>query len=119
MSINDPQLRQQLGEGVVALVNGSPIYLRQLDEECIVRHGTDVLQGLIGRRMLELACKQNHVTVSEEEIDAEIARAAAQMTKPLPDGSPDVKGWLALASKQQGVSTSRRTAAKWFGPPWP
>ena len=104
MSINDPRLRQQVGEGVVALVNGSPIYLRQLDEECIVRHGTDVLQGVIGRRMLELACTQNQVTVSEQEIDAEIAHAAAQMTKPLPDGSPDVKGWLALACKQQGVS---------------
>ena len=98
---NDPQLRQQVGEGVVALVNGSPIYLRQLDEECIVRHGTDVLQGLIGRRMLELACKQNQVTVSEQEIDAEIARAAAQMAKPLPDGSPDVKGWLARAASSK------------------
>jgi parvulin-like peptidyl-prolyl isomerase len=102
--INDPKLRQQLGEGVVALVNGAPISLRQLDEECVVRHGTDVLQGLIGRRMLELDCKQNHVTVSEEEIDAEITRAAAQWTKPLPDGSPDVKGWLALASKQLNVN---------------
>ena len=101
---NDPQLRQQVGEGVVALVNGDPIYLRQLDEECILRHGPDVLQGLIGRRMLELACKQNQVTVSPQEIDAEIARAAAQMAKPLPDGSPDVKGWLALACKQQGIS---------------
>jgi len=101
---NDPQLRQQVGESVVALVNGSPIYLRQLDEECIIRHGSDVLQGLIGRRMLELTCKQNQVIVSEQEIDAEIARAAAQMAKPLPDGSPDVKGWLTMVSKQQGVS---------------
>ncbi len=102
--LNDPQLRQQLGESVVALVNGSPVYLRYLDEECMVRHGSDVLQGLIGRRMLELECKQNHVTVSEQEIDAEVAHAAAQMTRPLPDGTPDVKGWLALACKQQGVS---------------
>jgi len=101
---NDPLLRRQVGEGVVALVNGAPIYLRQLDEECILRHGSDVLQGLIGRRMLELACKQNQVTVSEKEIDKEIARAAAQGTKPLPDGSPDVKGWMALACKQQSVS---------------
>lgn len=109
---NNPQLRQQVGEGVVALVNGSPIYLRQLDEECIIRHGTDVLQGLIGQRMLELACKQNQVTVSEQEIDAEIARAAAQVTKPLPDGSPDVKGWMAMVCKQQNVSieTYRREA---------
>ena len=109
---NDPRLRQQVGEGVVALVNGSPIYLRQLDEECIIRHGTDVLQGLLGRRMLELACKQNQVTVSEQEIDGEIARAAAQVTKPLPDGSPDVKGWMAMVCKQQSISieTYRREA---------
>ena len=77
--LNDPRLRQQVGEGVVALVNGAPIYLRQLDEECIYRHGADVLQGLIGRRMLELACKQKQVTVSEKEIDAEIAHAAARV----------------------------------------
>ena len=101
--LNHPSLRQQVGQGVVALVNNSPIYLRQLDEECITRHGADVLQGLIGRRMLELECKQHQATVSEGEIDAEIARAAAQTTK-LPDGSPDVKRWLALAVKQQGVS---------------
>jgi len=102
--LNDPRLRQQVGQGVVALVNGSPIYLRQLDEECMRRHGADVLQGLIGRRMLELACQQNQVTVSEKDIDAEIARTATQMARPLPDGSPDVRGWLATVSRQQGVS---------------
>ena len=105
---NDPRLRQQVGQGVVALVNGAPIYLRQLDDECINRHGTDVLHGLIGRRMLELTCQQNQVTVSEQEIDAEIVRAATQMAKPAADGSPgtpDVKAWLAMAAKQLGVST--------------
>jgi parvulin-like peptidyl-prolyl isomerase len=102
--LNNPLLRQQVGEGVVALVNGSPIYLRQLDEECIIRHGSEVLQGLIGRRMLELACAQKQVTVAQQEIDAEIARAAGETARRLPDGSPDVKGWLALACKQQSVS---------------
>ena len=102
--LNDPKLRQQLGEGVVALVNGAPIYLRALDEECIYRHGTDVLQSVIGRRMLELECKQKQVTVSEKEIDAEIAHAAAEFTKPLPDGSTDVKGWLEAACKQLDVN---------------
>ena len=110
--LNDPRLRQQVGEGVVALVNGSPIYLRQLDEECMNRHGTDVLQGLVGRRVLELACKQNQVTVSPEEIDAEIVHAASQTGRLLPNGSPDVTGWLATVCKQQGVSieTYRREA---------
>jgi hypothetical protein len=62
--------------------------------------------------MLELECQQKQVSVSSQEIDAEIAHAAAQMAKPLPDGSPDVKGWLALACRQQGVSvdTYRREA---------
>ena len=58
---NDARLRQQVGREVVALVNGEPIYLRQLDDECLSRHGAEVLQGLIGRRMLELACRQNQV----------------------------------------------------------
>jgi parvulin-like peptidyl-prolyl isomerase len=102
--LNNPQLRQQVGAGVVALVNASPIYLRQLDEECLQRHGSDVLQGLIGQRMLELACQQNRVTVSQAEIDAELARDAAQVAKPLPNGQPDVQGFLKAACKQQGVS---------------
>ena len=101
---NDPRLQQQVGREVVALVNGEPIYVRQLDDECLARHGTEVLQGLIGRRMLELACNQNRVDVSEKEIDAEIARLASLLTRPLPDGSPDVKGWLALVTDKQGLS---------------
>ena len=110
---NNTELRQQLGEGVVALVNGEPISLSQLDEECVNRHGADVLQGLIGRRMLELDCAQHQVTVSEREIDAEIAHAAAETTKPLPDGSPDVKRWLAAAARQQGVSETYRREVVW------
>ena len=36
------------------------------------------------------------------------------MTKPLPDGSPDVKGWLAHGRKQQGVSVEiYRREAVW------
>lgn len=102
--LNDARLQQQVGREVVALVNNEPIYMRQLDDECLSRHGAEVLQGLIGRRMLELACRQNQVKVSEQEIDAEIARMAGLLTKPLPDGSPDVKGWLALVTGRQGMS---------------
>jgi parvulin-like peptidyl-prolyl isomerase len=101
---NDDRLRQRVGANVVALVNDTPIYLRQLDDECLARHGADVLQALIGRRTLELECQQKQITVSEQEIDAEIARLAAMLTRPLPDGSPDIKGWLAIVTKQQGVS---------------
>jgi parvulin-like peptidyl-prolyl isomerase len=101
---NNPRLREQVGDSVVALINNAPIYLRQLDEECVIRHGADVLQGVIGQRMLEMACQQNQVTVSHQEMDEEIARDAAQMAKTLPDGKPDARGWLSLACKQQNVT---------------
>ena len=97
-------MKQQVGRDVVALVNDAPIYLKQLDDECLARHGPDVLQGLIGRRMLEIECAQKQVAVTDQEIDAEIARMASMMMKPLENGSPDVKGWLNLAIKQKGVS---------------
>ena len=104
MSTTIRQLRQQVGEGVVALVNGSPIYLRQLDEECIGRHGTRRAARPDRPADAGTGLQAEPGDRFGAEIDAEIARAAAQLTSRLPDGSPDVKGWLALASKQQGVS---------------
>jgi parvulin-like peptidyl-prolyl isomerase len=100
---NDP-LKSQRMPGVAALVNDAPITIRQLDEECIARHGHDVLEGMINRRLIEQACKAQNVVVSEKEIDAEVARAASLMVKSLPDGSPDVKAWLQVVTKKQGVS---------------
>jgi parvulin-like peptidyl-prolyl isomerase len=101
---NDPLLSQRLEPGIVALINDLPIGLRQLDEECIVRHGGEVLEDTIRRKLIEAACKRQNVAVSPAEVDAEIARTAAMMVRPLPDKSPDVKAWLDLVTKKQGIS---------------
>jgi parvulin-like peptidyl-prolyl isomerase len=101
--LNDP-LRSRQMPGVAALINGQPVTLRQLAEECTDRHGRDVLEGMINRKLIEQACQRAHVTVSPQDLDAEVARAAGRMVKPLPDGSPDVKAWLELVAKRQGVS---------------
>jgi len=100
---NDPVRSRQM-PGVAALINGQPVSMRQLAGECIDRHGGDVLEAMINRKLIELACQQAHVTVSPQEIDAEVARAALQLVKPLPDGSADVKAWLELVTRRQGVS---------------
>ena len=100
---NDPVKRQQM-PGVAALINGSQITVRQLADECIERHGPEVLEGTINRRLIEGACKQQKVVVTEQDIDAEIARAASMMIKPLPTDRPTVKTWLAMVTKKQGVS---------------
>jgi parvulin-like peptidyl-prolyl isomerase len=95
--------KMQQMPGVAAVINGAQITLGQLAEECLVRHATDVLDGTIDRRLLESACKQKNVTVSEKELDAEITHLASIMEKPLPDKSPDVQKFLKRVA-QQGMS---------------
>jgi parvulin-like peptidyl-prolyl isomerase len=101
---NDEQLKMQFGPGVVALINGAPIYLRQLDEECMARHGVEILDSLVNRRIVELACRAQNVVVTDQDIEAEMAHSASEMMKPLPDGKPDVKKWLEVVSHNQNVS---------------
>lgn len=100
---NDP-VKKKENPGVAALINNLPVSLRELAEMCIDRHGEEVLDGTISRRLIEQECKRKQITVTEEEIDAEIANAAATMLELQPDGSPDVQKWLALVTEQQGVS---------------
>jgi len=100
---NDPVKRRQF-PGVAALVNGQRITIQQLAEECIRRHGEEVLEGTINRLLLEQACRKQKITITEKDLDEEIASAAAIMVKSKPDGSPDVETWLKLVTEKQGVS---------------
>ena len=46
-----------------------------LAEECIERHGVEVLEGTINRRLLEQAIRGKNLTVTEQDVEHEIARA--------------------------------------------
>lgn len=100
--IRDPARRQQMPQ-VAALINGKQISVQTLAEACIERHGKEVLEGAINRRLLEQACKKRNITISEADLDKEIARAAS-ISLPPKDGAPDVAGWLKLVTEQQGIS---------------
>jgi len=101
--LNDAALSRQM-PGVAATINGTPITLRDLAEECIERHGEEVLLGTIHRRLLEQAVAKAKVTVTDADLDAEIARAAAATLKLKADGSPDVEHWLKMITEQQRIS---------------
>ena len=103
--LNDPQLRQQM-PGVAAVVDGRQIAMNELAEECISRHGREVLDRLISRSLIEQACKRQQVTVTEADLDAEIAQAALRMLPPKADGTADVEGWLKSVTEEQGVSAA-------------
>ena len=64
---------------------------------------TEVLEGTISRRLLEQALKQRNTTVSQQDVDAEVACAALAMGQKTADGMPDVEKWLELVTKEQGL----------------
>lgn len=101
--MNDPAKRQQM-PGVAALINGHPITLANLGEACIQRHGEEVLEGMINRRLLEQAAKKAKLTITDKDLDEEIARAAGNMVRSKPDGSPDVAAWLKVVTGQRGLT---------------
>lgn len=100
---NDP-VKQQKMPGVAALINGEPIIIRELAMKCIDRHGNEVLEGTINRTLLEVDCRKRGISVTEADMDEEIARAATIGVKPMTDGSPDIEAWLQMVTKEQGIS---------------
>lgn len=66
------------GQKTLARVGNDVIYWDELAEECIVRHGNEVLDNLINRKIIEQAAIQKKLQVSEAEVDHEISRVATK-----------------------------------------
>ena len=90
--------------GIAAIINDRRITLRELSEECIDRHGLEVLEGTINRHLLEQALRAKNITVSQAELDAEIARAAISMGKTTNDGKADMNAWIDMVVKEQHIT---------------
>jgi parvulin-like peptidyl-prolyl isomerase len=99
----EPKLKTQR-PGVAALINDSPIMMTQLNNECLLRHGRNVLEGEINRKLLTQELTRKNIAVTQEDLDEEVARAAVLYGKTLPDGSADVEAWLAEVQKQDGAT---------------
>ncbi len=99
----DPAKTKQT-PGVAAIINGQAISLVQLAEECIDRHGKDVLEGTINRKLLDQSLRRRKLQIGEQELEAEIARAALSMGKVTSKGEPDVVGWIEYVTQNQGIS---------------
>ena len=72
---NNPELRQQM-PGVAATINGQQLSVDQLGEECLARHGAEVLEGEINRVLLTQQLKKAGQVVSDQDMNVEVARAA-------------------------------------------
>ena len=96
MVYGNEQLTSQY-PGVAAIINGQKLTMGQLTGELIKRHGEEILEGEINRVLLTQALKSSNLTVTEADMDAEIARAALGFGFVNADGSADVAGYLADA----------------------
>jgi hypothetical protein len=90
--------------GVAATINQQTITIRELAEECIDRHGTDVIEGAVNRKLLDQAMRKKNLKLTDADLNDEIARAAISMGQTKPDGKPDVDAWLALVLKNENIS---------------
>ena len=92
--------------GLAAIVNDRRITIGELSEECIDRHGAEALDGTINRHLLEQQLlRSKHLEVAQHDLQVEVARAAISVGKVTKKGDADIEGWLALVTKEQGVST--------------
>lgn len=99
---NDPAQRAKM-PGVAAIINGQQITVRQLADECIARHGEQVLEGAIQRRIVEQAIKKHKLEITPADVEAELAATAQAMGKIAPDGTPDIAAWLAQVQDETGA----------------
>ena len=61
------------------IANGKQVVMVSYDEvahECMLRHGAEVLDNLINRKVIETACDNSNIQISETEVDQEILKIA-------------------------------------------
>ncbi len=79
---NVPQA--DVGPAVVATVNGQPISLGELAQQCIARHGEELLENMANRTLLLQACQARKIEVTKKDVDDEIARTASKFGLTVP-----------------------------------
>ena len=90
--------------GVAAILNGQYIYLQELAEACIRKHGRGVLSDMIDRRIIEQAARRENIIISEQDIDKEIWDLAFKYLPLRENGAANVDLWLKRAQEEMGLS---------------
>ena len=81
----------------MAFVNGTDISRKDLTQACVSRHGKDVLESLVNKRLIANHCRKRGITVTQQEIAAEIDGKARQFKL-------GREQWLELLESERGIS---------------
>jgi len=85
------------GAKPAAVVDGTEVTMDRLAEECLVRHGAAVLESLVNRRIIEQACQQQGVSVSVEDVSAEVDAMARRFSVPRDK-------WIEMIQQERGIT---------------
>ncbi len=97
--LHDPAAEKQY-PGVAAIINGQQVTIASVAAECVKRHGEAVLDGEINRKLLSQSLKQAGKTVTQQDIDEEIGRAAVSYGYVRDNGAADVEAWMEVVLSQ-------------------
>lgn len=81
----------------VGRVNGQSISYEELARECIERHGSEVLKNVINRLMIQQACSEAGVNVSDAEVEQEIVQISKKFGLP-------VNQWETMLHAERGLT---------------
>jgi parvulin-like peptidyl-prolyl isomerase len=82
---------------IVAAVNTKRIERSALAAECLHRFGNEVLESMINKQLIVEECQRQGITVTHEEVNAEIERLAKKFRIP-------VDQWLKMLKQERNVT---------------
>ncbi|HWA97284.1 MAG TPA: peptidylprolyl isomerase [Pirellulales bacterium] len=82
---------------VVAMVNEEKITRNDLAQEAVVHYGEEVLDMLINKHLIHDACEKRGVTVTQEEVSAEIDRMSERF-------GVATEQWLKMLKEERNIS---------------
>lgn len=83
--------------------NGKNVTMVTYDEvahECMLRHGNDVLDNIINRKVIETACLDANVEISEADVDQEIIKVAKKFNM-------SVEEWYSMLQAERNVTKAQ------------
>ena len=93
-------MAEEVGKGIVAVVNADPITYKTLADESLRRYGADQLESMINRHLILQACKEQGIEVTETDVREEIQRLATKFRL-------SVENYLALLQEERQISPNR------------
>lgn len=85
------------------ITNGKHVVMVSYDEvahECMLRHGAEVLDNIVNRKIIETACDNANIQISENEVDQEIVKIAKKFNM-------SVAEWYNMLQAERSVSKAQ------------